>query len=233
MTKKRNTSKGLQALINGRYIVTDTFVTAIAEAAIRPGGPDGCDPSPLEQDFDRSWPDALQHLPPPGEEPKDRPVEAFAPDGRRKEIFDGYTFIFYEKKQYDNLCTAIANGKGKVLLKEVSPGETDIDDFARYVKGVAREKGSGELEGGGEGEGVVVVSYLPPQGHTTYPWYSNFQSAVSQGLGQYLIDQRDFLDAILTFEPAMLRRPVGIDPSTQAAFGITNLHNVETLPLTR
>lgn len=203
MAKKRNTSKGLQALINGRYIVTDTFITAIAEAATSTG----TEKSRLELDFDGNWPDALQHLPPRGEEPSDRPIGAYAPDGRRQEVFDRYTFVFYEKKQYENLHSAITNGKGKGLLMEAVPNETKIDDFVRYVKGVAGEKGIGSFEDGSEREGVVVVRYLPAKGGD-FDWFVNFTNSVSLRLDHRLIEQRDFLDAILACDASMLRRPL-------------------------
>lgn len=219
VSKKRNTSKGLQALINGRYIVTDTFITAIADAAASPTDGDASRPSPLERDFDGNWPDALQHLPPRGEEPSDRPAEAYAPDRRRQDIFDAYTFIFYDKKQYDNLIAAISNGKGKALLREATPGGTQIDDFIRYVKEAAGEKGLGEFEDGSEGRGVVVVRYLPDKGDH-YDWFAEFMTAVSLRLDHRMIDQREFLDAILSLQPAILRRPLETEPGTQPEQGM-------------
>ncbi len=163
MAKKRNTSKGLQALINGKYIIIESFISALVEAARQGSGGDA-EPSPLERDFDGAWPNALEHLPPRGEEPSDRPISTYAPDERRLDVFDGYTFIFYETKQYENLFAPITNGKGKALLREVVAGETQIDDFVRYVKEVAGEKGLGEFEDGSEGKGVVVVRYAPSKG---------------------------------------------------------------------
>ncbi|GAB1317345.1 hypothetical protein MFIFM68171_07555 [Madurella fahalii] len=206
VSKKRNTSKGLQALINGRHIVTDSFIDAIVEAATIPNEAEEGASSALEQDFEASWPNAIDHLPPRGEAPVDRPPEAYSPDGRRQEIFDGYTFVFYERKQYDNLLSAITAGKGKALLKEVTPGVTDIDDFIRYVKGVAGEKGLGSFEDGSEGKGVVVVRYMPKD--ENYEWYAQFLTAFAQRLDHRPIDQREFLEAILACDASMLRRPL-------------------------
>jgi hypothetical protein len=207
ISKKRNTSKGLQALINGKYIVTDSFITAVVEAATSSVNPDPAAASVLEQDYDGNWPNPLDHLPPRGEEPSDRPAEAYAPDGRRLEVFEGYTFVFYDKKQYDTLFPVIAAGKGKAVLKEVSPEETDTDDFIRYVKGVAGEKGLGVFEDGSEGKGVVVVRYLPAKG-ADFDWYAEFLTSVALRLDHRPIDQREFLEAILACDAAMLRRPL-------------------------
>ncbi|KAL2757023.1 hypothetical protein ACRALDRAFT_1062659, partial [Sodiomyces alcalophilus JCM 7366] len=101
VSKKRNTPKGLQALINGRCIVTDAFVDAIIEATQRPGDGEPSSPSPLEQDFDGNWPNPLEYLPPRGGEPVERPTDAYAPDAGRQDVFEGYTFIFYDRTQFD------------------------------------------------------------------------------------------------------------------------------------
>ncbi|KAI3324879.1 hypothetical protein HD806DRAFT_521897 [Xylariaceae sp. AK1471] len=207
VSKKRNTPKGLQALINGKYIVNDGFIDAIVNAA-SPGSPNDRDATcPLEQDFDANWPDPMRFLPPPGEEPVPRQPEAFAPNPARAQLFDGYTFIFYEKKQYDSLLAPITNGKGKALLNEVVAGETQIDDFIRYVKGVAGEKGLGEFEDGSEGKGVVVVKWMPNSADNA-EWFAEFFRSISLRLDHRLIDQKDFLDAILSNDASGLRRPL-------------------------
>lgn len=206
VSKKRNTSKGLQALINGKYLVTDSFISAIVEAADTPAEEEENISSALEQDFDAYWPNAIDHLPPRGEEPLERPSEAYSPDARRQEIFDGYTFVFYDSKQYENLFPAIAAGKGKALLKEVIPGKTEVDDFVRYVKGVAGEKGLGSFEDGSEGKGVVVVRYTPKS--EDYDWFVQFLTSFAQRLDHRPIDQREFLEVILACDPSMLRRPL-------------------------
>lgn len=207
ISKKRNTSKGLQALINGKYIVTDSFITAVVEAATTSidAHPDAA--SALEQDYDGNWPNPLEHLPPRGEEPTARPAEAYAPNEGRREVFDGYSFVFYDKKQYDTLFPVIAAGKGKAHLKEVIPGETGADDFVRYVKSVAGEKGLGVFEDGSEGEGVVLVRYLPAKG-PDFDWYAEFLTSVALRLDHRPIDQREFLEAILACDATMLRRPL-------------------------
>ncbi|CAJ2500159.1 Uu.00g030120.m01.CDS01 [Anthostomella pinea] len=207
VSKKRNTSKGLQALINGRHIVNDGFVDAIVTAATPQELSDGVTTSPLEDDFDANWPEALQFLPPPGEELVPRPPEAFAPNPARAELFDGYTFIFYEKKQYESLLGPITNGRGKALFEEAVAEETQIDDFVRYVKGVAGEKGLGEFEDGSEGKGVVVVKWMPSSPEHA-DWFAEFFRSISLRLDHRLIDQKEFLDAILNSDASGLRRPL-------------------------
>ncbi|EEY21189.1 DNA damage response protein RcaA [Verticillium alfalfae VaMs.102] len=207
VAKKRNTSKGLQALINGRYIVTDSFVDAIVAAALPPDGAEATEASALEQDFQASWPNPLEHLPPRGGEPVERPPDAYAPDEARKEIFEGYTFIFYDRNQYDNLLAPITNGGGKALHTEVTPEKTTVDDFVLFVKTEAGEKGLGSFEDGSEGRGVVVVRFTPDKGDHT-EWYASFFYETSLRLDHRPIEQNEFLEAILAKDASILRRPL-------------------------
>lgn len=218
VSKKRNTPKSLQALVNGRYIVTEDFYGTIIGATTPEEDGDGAATSALEKDFDANWPDAMQFVPPAGDEAVPRPVEAFAPNPRRVDIFHGYSFIFYNQKQYDNLLGPITTGRGKALLKEVVERETQIDDFIRYVKEVAGEKGLGEFEDGSEGKGVVVVRWIPNRPEEA-EWFTNFYTSVSLRLDHRLIDQKEFLDAILNNDASGLRRPLETeaDPQTSQA----------------
>ncbi|EHK25370.1 uncharacterized protein TRIVIDRAFT_33005 [Trichoderma virens Gv29-8] len=129
ISKKRNTAKGLQALINGKYIVTETFLDAISSVTELSDGADSQESSSLETDFDKFWPNAMEHLPPRGSEPVQHPDEMYAPDDRRREVFEGYTFVFYSQIQYDNLMAPITNGGGKAMLHPIEPEETRADDF--------------------------------------------------------------------------------------------------------
>ncbi|KAI2769686.1 hypothetical protein F4815DRAFT_438479 [Daldinia loculata] len=216
VSKKRNVPKGLQALVNGRYLVTEGFYGAIITAATPGNDSDSATASALESDFDANWPDAMQYVPPPGDEAVPRPVEAFAPNPDRAEIFYGYTFIFYNRKQYDNLLEPITNGRGKALFNEVVEGVTQIDDFIRYVKGVAGEKGMGEFEDGSEGKGVVVVRWIPSPPQNA-DWFADFYRSVSLRLDHRLIDQKDFLDAILNNDASVLRRPLEAEAEPQTS----------------
>jgi nijmegen breakage syndrome protein 1 len=219
VAKKRNTSKGLRALIDGKYIVhNDTFIPALIQATT--SNENGI--VPIEDDF-KNFPDPLQFLPPRGAELTDRDATAYSPDDRRRDMFDGYTFIFYDETQYENLSTTIFAGKGKALYQRVVPEETSVLDFVRYVKNVAGEKGLGEFEDGSEGKGVVVVKYEPQKG-VHISWYNQFAVDVALSLDQRLVGQGEFLDVILGCDPSVLRRALEESPpSTMAS---------RTLPMT-
>jgi Second BRCT domain on Nijmegen syndrome breakage protein len=201
---KRNTAKGLQALINAKYIVTDSFLDAVVLAATPepPDDPEGL--SPLEVDFDKNWPDALCHLPAQSKEPSQRPSTFFAPDPRRANVFEGYTFIFCDNTQYENLHSPIANGGGKALLFELCMGETTAEELLQYVKNVAGDKGSGELDDRGDEKGVVVVRFRGKKGMEK--WSIELGNEVARKLDQRLIEQSEFLDAILVNDASGLRK---------------------------
>lgn len=198
--KTKNRPRVLEALINGQLVVHQTFVDAIAQA-VKPTTTDlGLKTSALEMDFEANWPDAAKYLP-PGDNWADEP---FAPNPQRREMFDGYTFIFYDERNHANFLPAITSAKGKALLGEVVPGQTDVDDFIRYVKGIAGEKGLGEFEDGSEGRGVVVVRHLTKDENEA--WYLNFFNEFAQRLDHRPIEICDLLSAVLNVDPTMLRR---------------------------
>jgi len=212
IVSKRNTAKGLQALIDGRYIVQyDNYLKAVVVAATR------SDPeakSPLEEDWDANFPDPLQYLPPRGEEPTERGEDAYSPNPARKNMFEGYTFIFCHKNQFNTLLAPITEGGGKALLREVLFNQTDMNDFIRYVKEVAGEKGLGSFDDGSEGKGVVVVRYNPSKGdEQEIKFHNDFNRDVSLHLDHRLIEQNEFLDAILGVDARVLRRPLEVEAS--------------------
>lgn len=208
VSKKRNNSKVMQALINCHLVVNQAYTDAVVRAAVPEPDENGIGTSLLEQDFEGNWPDAAKFVP-AGPEGVDA---AFAPDERRREVFDGYTFIFYDKR-YDGLLSVITAGKGKALLSKVVPGQTDVNDFIRYVKSVAGEKGLGEFEDGSEGKGVVVVRYTPPGDGEEETWYKHFFNEFALRLDHRPIEIRELLVAVLDIEPAQLRRPLLLEPT--------------------
>ncbi|PSR88769.1 hypothetical protein BD289DRAFT_226845 [Coniella lustricola] len=212
VSKRRNTSRVLQALVNGQLVVSLTFTDAITQAAATYPKENGTLTSNLEEDFEGSWPDATKYLPLRTDGPgTDQPDEAYAPDHRRKEIFDGFTFVFYERKRFEELLPVITSAKGKALFMDVVPQKTNIDDFIRYVKSVAGEKGLGEFEDGSEGRGVVVVRYVPAGDDDDARWFLNFYNQVALRLDHRPIESRDLLPAILDLEPMQLRRPLEVE----------------------
>lgn len=193
--------------MDGKYIVhNDSFVKAVLAAA--ESGKDGT--SALEQDFD-SFPDPVQYLP-PGANETQKDDSVYQPDPARRDMFEGYTFIFYEVKQYETLIAPITEAGGKALYREVLPNQITVEEFVRYVKSVAGEKGLGEFEDGSEGKGVVVVRYNPVKGAGA-DWYADFGTQVSLYLDHRLVEQNEFLDAILGNDASVLRRPLESEAS--------------------
>ena len=209
VSTKRNTAKGLQALINGQYIVTETYIDALVYATT----PENLDEleslSPLEEDFDANWPNALEHLPAKSKEPSERPSEDFRPNAQRGNVFEGYTFVFLDATQFETLQAPITNGGGKALSFIPDPGKTTTLEIVRYVKSVAGEKGLGEFEDGSEGKGVVVVRFRLKEKFAD--WAAQMDTSVSLSLGQRLIEQSEFLEAILLNDASILRRPLEVD----------------------
>jgi nijmegen breakage syndrome protein 1 len=214
VAKRRNTPKGLQALICGKFIVcNESYVNALVAAAtpVTPKEADGEFKSLLEQDWDANFPNPMDYLPPRGEEPTERDDSAYAPNLDRQSVFEGYTFIFYDKRQFDTLLAPINDGGGKAYFREVIQLKTEVQDFVRYVKDVAGEKGLGEFEDGSEGKGVVVVRFNPVKG-AGIDWFANFNRDVALSLDHRLIEQNEFLDAILGNDASGLRRPLELEP---------------------
>ncbi|KAF2834318.1 hypothetical protein M501DRAFT_1001319 [Patellaria atrata CBS 101060] len=208
VSSKRNVPKVLQALVNAKPLVTQAFVDAVIRASTKVDDSDPNSPStaPLENDFDSHWPNELDYLPPSGKEPKPRPAEMLKPLDQRAKVFAGYTFVFGDRNQYENLAEPISDGGGKTLCHEVTPGETKFEDFVRVVKEAAGEKGLGEFEDGSEGKGVVVVRIGTRRNFEE--WTGHFLQQVDLLLGQRSILQNEFLDAILLNDASGLRVPL-------------------------
>lgn len=235
VSDKRNTASGLQALINAKHIVTPSYVDAVVNAAQSRGLEDDDEtplPSALEEDFDRNWPDAMAYLPDPGTEPVPRPAEKFAPDPIRLEVFKGFTFIFGDKKQYNSLMAPITNGHGKCLLNEVKLGETDVEEFAEYVRKTADWKGTrtGEFEDG-KNSGVTVVRFRG-QGDT-FEWALEFLRDLDGRLEQRSAEQNEFLDAIIMNDTRQLRAPLRVEADDSASVAPPATATSETRPLRR
>ena len=209
VSTKRNTAKGLQALVNGKCIVTETYIDALVYATT----PENLDEleslSPLEEDFDANWPNALEHLPAKSKEPSERPSEDFLPNTQRGNVFEGYTFVFLDTTQFETLQAPITNGGGKAVSFIPDPGKTTAEEIVRYVKSVAGEKGLGEFEDGSEGKGVVVVRFRLKEKFAD--WAAEMDTTISLALGQRLIEQSEFIEAILLNDGSILRRPLEVD----------------------
>ena len=208
VASKRNTAKGLQALINGKHIVTEAYIEAIVSAAVSPGVEEDREtprPAPLEADFEAAWPDPARYLPEAGKEPNPRPAEYFRPNPERANIFEGFTFIFGDAKQYNSLAGPTNNGGAKSLLYDVDMGVTRVADFVAFVK-KSNQKNSGDSFNAGIGKGPVVVRFRS-KGDTAN-WAIEFLRDVDLELGQRSIEQNEFLDTILTNDTDGLRKPL-------------------------
>lgn len=203
MTGKRNTPKGLRALVNGKHLVTTAFSDAVEKAATLVPGQQG---SPLEQDFDANWPKEVDYLPPPASEPHPRPAELFKPDAQRQSIFQGFTFIFATQLLWDNLHPMVLDGGAKALKYDVEMGETRVEDFVQFVLDAAEKKGLRSLGDTTQAKGVVFVRF---RGEGEYlDWSVRFIESVDAQLEQRSIEQNEFLDAILTKDVSKLRQPL-------------------------
>ena len=202
---KRNTAKGLQALVHGVHVVDFSYLDAL-EYVTTPASLDEPESlCPLERDFDAHWPDPADHLPAPSKEPGQRPGELFAPSGARRTVFEGYTFVFAERKQFDSLQPPITDGEGKALLFEIKEGRTTPAELINFMQEAAGEMQLGANDGYESSKPVLLVCFAPSK---DYPdWKLELQNEVCRKTKQNCVEQNEFLDAILTVNPAQLRRP--------------------------
>ena len=213
VSSKRNTAKGLQALVNGKYIVDDSFIDALVYAAT-PSDLENLESfCPLETDFELEWPNANEHLPPPGKENIDRPSTAFAPNPARFNIFDQYTFVFCDQSQFDNLQGPINNGQGKALFFQLEEGTTTATDIVRFMKKASGRKGVGsERHSPG---GVVLVRFRSKGEFES--WAIELGNEVALMTDQRVIEQREFLDAILGNDASPLCRSLPTEGGSSPA----------------
>lgn len=223
---KRNTAKGLQALINGRYIVQNSYIDALVYATSPSDLENEESLSPLEIDFDAAWPDPIEHLPPSGNEPVSRPATVFAPNPARANVFEGYTFVFGDPTQFANLQAAINNGQGKALYFEVKDGVTTVTDIVRFMREAGGHKG---LDGDSGGPGVVLVRFRSKGEYQ--PWSIELGNEVALAIDRRVIEQREFLDAILENDASPLCRPLPREEgSSQASVCETVPESVQPTP---
>lgn len=217
VAKKRNTPSGLQALLQAKWLVTDSFVKALAEKCKRRGGDGASDPgcSPLEDDFEANWPNEMEFLVPAGSEPGARPNEYLKPDPTRASVFADHTFLFLSQDQLDLLLPVVAAGGGKAVLCEYVADQTTVADVVAYVKqlvgkGTARNFLLSQESGPG---GVVIVRI--PEKDTRRS--EDFLDELSVSLNQRTIEQSELLDAILMKDVSCFRTQ--LRSNTQSAPG--------------
>lgn len=202
VSKKRNTAANLQALVQGRWLVTEGFVDAIVKATATGGGDEG---SALEVDFDGNWPDEKRFLIPAGNVPSTQPDRMYYPNPERAEVFSDFIFLFLMQSQYDNLLPVITSGSGKALLWEVEPGESRVEDLVNYVKEVAGHKGASQFKlSQVTGPGGIVLIRPNDKDEEV----RKFLHAAEALVYQESIEQSALLDVILTMDTSNLRQPL-------------------------
>ena len=217
---KRNTVPGLQALIKGRYIVDHSYVDALVFATTPEDLEGDENLSPLEKDFDAAWPDPWQHLPPSGREPTKKPAEAYMPNATREYVFDGWTFIFLELGQYETILPAITTGHGKALLYSLKLGTTVVEDIVAFVQNTAGEKATSKPDQSMQIENIIIVK--PTLKGDFAGWCDQLVKDLASSLNQQIIDQADFLDAILSCDASTLKKPLEFKNAQPTAIGSTN-----------
>ena len=210
---KRNTPKGLQALITGKFLVSESFIDAI-EYAATPTNLDGDeDASPLELDFDTAWPSPKDHLPAPGREPTARPVEAYQPGPDRSNIFEKYVFVFGDQAQHETLLSVITTGHGKALHLKVVEGETTLDEVYDYMLKAGGKKSADGSTSRSERGGAVLVRWDSKSGNKE--WTTDLINHVALKMDQRAIDQSEFLDAILANDATLLKQAIPFESMTE------------------
>lgn len=205
VANKRNTAKGLLALVTGKYLVAESYLDAIEYTATPTNLSQDENLSRLEMDFDSNWPRPKDHLPPPGKEPTVRPVESYEPDPSRTQVFQDYIFVFCDQTQYDNLLPAITSGHGKALLFKVVNGETTSDELIRFLENASGRKDSSGARNKSKG-GVILVRW---QGKDeVQEWTNTLINEAALKMDQRAIDQSEFLDAILAIDAGLLKQRI-------------------------
>ncbi|EFW15760.1 DNA damage response protein RcaA [Coccidioides posadasii str. Silveira] len=200
--KKRNTAKGLQALINGKHIVDPAYIEHLVYAATSTELEREEALCPLELDFDAAWPDPTKHLPPRGKETTDLPDSAYEPQLERLDVFEGYTFVFCDSSRFEELQGPITNGHGKALLFKVEPEKNTPQELIDYMTRASGNKGlARDLDGSG---GVLLVQ---PRKKRHEKWFERFENEVGRLTGQRSIEPGEFLDSILRNNASKLYRP--------------------------
>ncbi|ETN38228.1 uncharacterized protein HMPREF1541_06259 [Cyphellophora europaea CBS 101466] len=213
VSSKRNTAKGLQGLISGKWLVAESFIEALQLQATPTTLSQDENDCQLELDFDAAWPQETEHLPPPGKEPTLRPAESYQPGPDRAHIFEDYTFVFCDPAQYDNLLPVITLGHGKALLFNITMGQTTVEEALEFVTNAAGHKTAGRNQvHSGEG-GVIMLKFNHQR--IDSEWAQNFESQVALKLDQRSIDQSEFLDAILANNAALLCQQIALESYTE------------------
>lgn len=193
ISQKRNTPRTLQALIEGKPLVSEAFVDDLIYAST-PSDLEAeesfCN---LEADFDEGWPDESKYLPPAGKEPTKKPDDAYSPNPERAKVFEKHTFFFFDQAQYDMLLPPITVGHGKALFFEIKEKTTKIEDALTFIHNAIGTSG------------IAVIVKLTEQEESLR---GNFIEKLCVKLGQQNTEQAALLDAILANDASSLHKPL-------------------------
>ncbi|KAI4692248.1 uncharacterized protein J4E84_003217 [Alternaria hordeiaustralica] len=202
VSAKRNLPKVLSGLTSAKHIVTTEFLDKVlVVAAPSVDEENNYLPSKLEEDFDAWWPAEKEYIPGIDKEPVHQPHEMLLPDPSRTEVFSGLTFIFLSESQHSSLLDPVTGGGGKALLYNLQLGETTVDEYVDYVHNVAGKKRRGK-----PGDKLPVIT-VRLNVLVEDEWLKSFRIGVDQALGQRSIEQKEFLDTILTGDRASIQSP--------------------------
>ncbi|KAK5171803.1 uncharacterized protein LTR77_003439 [Saxophila tyrrhenica] len=202
IAKKRNTPGNLQALLQGRWLVTESYVDALA-SAVKRSGPES--EGKLEQDFDSNWPDEMIHIVPVSSEPIAREDEYLKPNAERAEVFQNLIFVFLSQAQYDSLLSVITAGGGKAFLFELDPETTKVEDMVAFISEIAGNKRSGQFKLSQQpGKGGVIVVRIGDREMAG----REIMRALDVALDQRSIEQGELLDVILTLDTSKIKQEV-------------------------
>lgn len=168
---ERNSSKMLEALVNLVPIVSADYVKALVASA-----------DSLEQDFLGGLPDASKYLPDP----------RYAIRHERKSVFEGMTFVFFDKQQRNALAHVVNLAGGKSLYYELHSTST-VHEIKSYLNLHAKS--------------ALLMKHPGQQGSDkdSSQMLQNLETA-SKEMSLRFVEPANFLEAILSCKTDTLHR---------------------------
>ncbi|KAI5306959.1 hypothetical protein KEM56_006110 [Ascosphaera pollenicola] len=200
---RRVTDWTIPALLKCKRIVNPSFIDALAHAITPADVNDPNSRCPLEKDFDGSFPLADEYPPERKTGQNDIPDKALFPDHRRRNMFEGYTFIFTEETQFLRLLSAITTGHGKALLYEINEGHVTGREVFDYMQSIAQKKKM-KLD---QYSKIALVE-LDKSDHETANWAERVETEVMQLSRLQPVKLDLFLQAVIKCDPSMLIQTV-------------------------
>ncbi|KAI5285064.1 hypothetical protein KEM54_000864, partial [Ascosphaera aggregata] len=200
---QRNSKWTLQALIDGVHIVSPAFVDAIAYATTPANVEDPYSHCPMEDDFDGSFPLPDFYLPAKTNDELAIPDIAMMKDQKRRNMFEGYTFVFTDERRFTELLPAITTGHGKAVLFEVQKGHISGREVADYMRSLAERKGV-QLDR----DSKIALVELDKADADTAAWAYKTEKGIMRLTGLKPIKPTDFLRAAITSDSNILLQTI-------------------------